>query len=247
LSGGQQQRVALARAVVNNPAVLLLDEPLGALDLKLRRQMQVELKRIQNEVGLTFVHVTHDQEEAMTMADTVAVMNAGRIEQLGPPQELYDLPRTAFVANFLGRSNLVPGTVVDGGSGDGVLGIDAGGVRMQLPASRAAASEGDVLVGIRPEKVRLLTDDAAPEPGATVLGPGTVEDVSFCGVSTEYIVRVPGVGPLVVFAQNLAADVPVAPGDEVRLSWSPRHAFALPDRSAAPAPVEAPRPAAVAR
>ncbi|HKQ42044.1 MAG TPA: ABC transporter ATP-binding protein [Pseudonocardia sp.] len=250
LSGGQQQRVALARAVVNNPAVLLLDEPLGALDLKLRRQMQVELKRIQNEVGLTFVHVTHDQEEAMTMADTVAVMNAGRIEQLGPPQELYDLPRTAFVANFLGRSNLVPGTVVDGGSGDGVLGIDAGGVRMQLPASRAAASEGDVLVGIRPEKVRLLTDDATPEPGATVLGPGTVEDVSFCGVSTEYIVRVPGVGPLVVFAQNLAADVPVAPGDEVRLTWSPRHAFALPGDATAPVADltdGAPRPAVVAR
>jgi spermidine/putrescine transport system ATP-binding protein len=247
LSGGQQQRVALARAVVNNPAVLLLDEPLGALDLKLRRQMQVELKRIQNEVGLTFVHVTHDQEEAMTMADTVAVMNAGRIEQLGPPQELYDLPRTAFVANFLGRSNLVPGTVVDGGD---VLGIDAGGVRMQLPASRAAVSEGEVLVGIRPEKVRLLTDDAAPEPGATVLGPGTVEDVSFCGVSTEYIVRVPGVGPLVVFAQNLAADVPVARGDEVRLTWSPRHAFALPGESTTPAADvadEAPRPAVVAR
>ena len=112
LSGGQQQRVAVARALVNRPEVLLLDEPLGALDLKLRRQMQVELKRIQTEVGLTFIHVTHDQEEAMTMADTVAVMNAGRIEQMGPPAELYDLPRTAFVANFLGQSNLVRGTVV---------------------------------------------------------------------------------------------------------------------------------------
>ena len=111
LSGGQQQRVAVARALVNRPEVLLLDEPLGALDLKLRRQMQVELKRIQTEVGLTFIHVTHDQEEAMTMADTVAVMNAGRIEQMGPPAELYDLPRTAFVANFLGQSNLVRGTV----------------------------------------------------------------------------------------------------------------------------------------
>ena len=109
LSGGQQQRVAVARALVNRPEVLLLDEPLGALDLKLRRQMQVELKRIQTEVGLTFIHVTHDQEEAMTMADTVAVMNAGRIEQMGPPAELYDLPRTAFVANFLGQSNLVRG------------------------------------------------------------------------------------------------------------------------------------------
>ena len=121
LSGGQQQRVALARALVNNPAVLLLDEPLGALDLKLRRQMQVELKRIQTEVGLTFVHVTHDQEEAMTMADTVAVMNAGRVEQMGPPAELYELPRTAFVANFLGQSNLLAGTVVEQGE---VLGVD---------------------------------------------------------------------------------------------------------------------------
>ncbi|MGH3141815.1 MAG: ABC transporter ATP-binding protein, partial [Gaiellales bacterium] len=113
LSGGQEQRVALARAIVNRPAVLLLDEPLGALDLKLRRQMQLELKHIQTEVGLTFVHVTHDQEEAMTMADTIAVMNEGRIEQLGNPAVLYESPRTTFVANFLGQSNLVPGRVVD--------------------------------------------------------------------------------------------------------------------------------------
>ena len=111
LSGGQQQRVALARALVNHPRVLLLDEPLGALDLKLRKQMQLELKRIQSEVGITFVHVTHDQEEAMTMADTIAVMNGGRIEQLGPPTELYERPATAFVAGFLGASNLLPGTV----------------------------------------------------------------------------------------------------------------------------------------
>ncbi|GMA93651.1 hypothetical protein GCM10025881_04750 [Pseudolysinimonas kribbensis] len=117
LSGGQQQRVALARAIVNRPAVLLLDEPLGALDLKLRRQMQLELKGIQNEVGLTFVHVTHDQEEAMTMADTVAVMNGGRIEQMGAPEDLYELPRTAFVANFLGQSNLLVGTVLSGETG----------------------------------------------------------------------------------------------------------------------------------
>ncbi len=113
LSGGQQQRVALARALINKPEVLLLDEPLGALDLKLRRQMQVELKRIQIEVGLTFVHVTHDQEEAMTMADTIAVMNKGVIEQMGAPSELYENPRTTFVANFLGQSNLIEGEVVD--------------------------------------------------------------------------------------------------------------------------------------
>src|SRR5918994_2395026 len=128
LSGGQQQRVALARAIVNRPGVLLLDEPLGALDLKLRRQMQIELKRIQTEVGLTFVHVTHDQEEAMTMADTVAVMNEGRIEQMGAPEELYDLPRTTFVANFLGRSNLVAGSVT-GRSGENVeVQVDGGTV-----------------------------------------------------------------------------------------------------------------------
>src|SRR5690349_7764139 len=112
LSGGQQQRVALARAIVNRPSVLLLDEPLGALDLKLRRQMQIELKRIQTEVGITFVHVTHDQEEAMTMADTVAVMNEGHIEQLGAPTDMYEFPETAFVANFLGQSNLLPVEVV---------------------------------------------------------------------------------------------------------------------------------------
>ena len=232
LSGGQQQRVALARALVNNPAVLRLDEPLGALDLKLRRQMQVELKRIQHEVGLTFVHVTHDQEEAMTMADTVAVMNAGRIEQRGAPQELYDLPRTPFVANFLGRSNLVPGTVVE--EHDGLLGIDMAGTRVQVPADRAVARSGAVLVGVRPEKVSLLgTDDPAPS-GATALGPGTVADVSFSGVSTEYLVDVPGAGRLSVFAQNLTG-VSATPGDRVTLAWSPQHAFARVDDGAADA------------
>src|SRR5215213_7167489 len=128
LSGGQQQRVALARAVVNRPDVLLLDEPLGALDLKLRRQMQLELKRIQDEVGITFVHVTHDQEEAMTMADTIAVMSAGRIEQLGSPVELYESPASAYVANFLGQSNLLPGTVVERSGGTVV--IEAVGARL---------------------------------------------------------------------------------------------------------------------
>src|SRR4029079_1581177 len=120
LSGGQQQRVALARAIINRPQVLLLDEPLGALDLKLRRQMQIELKQIQTEVGLTFIHVTHDQEEATTMADTIAVMNSGRVEQMGPPATLYDAPATVFVANFLGQSNLVRARV-SGRHGDDVL------------------------------------------------------------------------------------------------------------------------------
>ena len=148
LSGGQQQRVALARALVNRPRVLLLDEPLGALDLKLRKQMQLELKRIQHEVGITFVHVTHDQEEAMTMADTIAVMNAGRIEQLGTPTELYETPRTAFVAGFLGISNLLSGTVE---GGDDVRLADGTVVRVPAVAGRS----GEVAIGIRPEKVRL--------------------------------------------------------------------------------------------
>src|SRR5215217_241161 len=151
LSGGQQQRIALARAVVNRPSVLLLDEPLGALDLKLRRQMQVELKRIQTEVGLTFVHVTHDQEEAMTMADTIAVMNAGRIEQLGSPAELYAHPRTTFVANFLGQSNLIAGRV-SSKNGD-ELSIEVRGTQVLASKVTSAHLDGDVWVGVRPEKV----------------------------------------------------------------------------------------------
>ncbi|WP_066582031.1 ABC transporter ATP-binding protein [Cellulomonas timonensis] len=229
LSGGQQQRVALARALVNRPALLLLDEPLGALDLKLRRQMQLELKRIQTEVGLTFVHVTHDQEEAMTMADTVAVMNRGRIEQMGPPADLYEHPRTTFVANFLGRSNLVPGTVVERLDGD-LLGVDVGGARVRVPASRAVRDTGDVLVGARPEKVRLLADGEEPAPDENVVGPGTVTDVSFTGVSTQYEVRVPGLGVFGVFAQNLSGRAGAALGDQVRLAWAVDFTFGLDGR-----------------
>ncbi|WP_347037840.1 ABC transporter ATP-binding protein [Glutamicibacter halophytocola] len=138
LSGGQQRRVALARALVNRPQVLLLDEPLGALDMKLRRQMQLELKKIQTEVGLTFIHVTHDQEEAMTMADVVAVMNGGRIEQMGAPRDLYELPRTAFVANFLGKSNLMRGMVT--GQENGMLSVDVSGRTILLPAQPGGAN-----------------------------------------------------------------------------------------------------------
>ena len=225
LSGGQQQRVALARAIVNNPAVLLLDEPLGALDLKLRRQMQVELKRIQTEVGLTFVHVTHDQEEAMTMADTVAVMNAGQIEQMGSPAELYELPRTAFVANFLGQSNLLRGTVVE--SGTDVLGVDVAGERLFVPTSRAVTTSGSVLVGVRPEKLHLVPEGEEVPWDANVVGPGRVTDVSFSGVSTQYQVAVPGLGTLSVFVQNLFGGATTPLGAEVRLACSVRHTFAL--------------------
>ncbi len=227
LSGGQQQRVALARAIVNRPALLLLDEPLGALDLKLRRQMQLELKTIQEEVGLTFLHVTHDQEEAMTMADTVAVMNKGAIEQMGAPEELYELPRTAFVANFLGKSNLFTGDVV--GTTSNSITVDAGGHRITVPTSRAQRHQGLVTVGVRPEKVTLHIEEPTGTADRNVLGPGRVIDVSFAGVSTEYIVAVPGVGTVSVFAQNMAFGPIAAEGDEVWISWNVEHGFGLSD------------------
>jgi spermidine/putrescine transport system ATP-binding protein len=227
LSGGQQQRVALARAIVNRPALLLLDEPLGALDLKLRRQMQLELKSIQEEVGLTFLHVTHDQEEAMTMADTVAVMNKGRIEQLGAPELLYELPRTAFVANFLGQSNLFRGDVVSTTADTITVQIDGGVV--VVPKPRAHSHTGEVTVGVRPEKLSL--HEVQPEVSSNVntLGPGRVVDVSFSGVSTQYLVEVPGAGRIVVFAQNMAFGPRVNVGAEVWVSWQVDHGFGLED------------------
>ena len=231
LSGGQQQRVALARAIVNRPAVLLLDEPLGALDLKLRRQMQLELKRIQTEVGLTFIHVTHDQEEAMTMADTVAVMNEGVIEQMGPPTQLYESPRTAFVANFLGQSNLFPAKIVEV-DGDNVVLEDADG-RFVMPTSRVSdavdvSSGTKVLVGVRPEKISIAPlQDAAPPPSDGNYVDGTVESTSFLGVSTQYEVRSTGGDVVSVFAQNLDVHGLLPVGTKVRLTWLPVHGFVL--------------------
>ncbi len=185
LSGGQQQRIALARAIVNKPALLLLDEPLGALDLKLRRQMQIELKWIQKEVGLTFVHVTHDQEEAMTMADTIAVMNEGQIEQMGSPADLYDNPETAFVANFLGQSNLIKGTIT-GNDGDSLV-VDLYGQKISVPKNRSHAVDNSMYAGIRPEKFRISLLDT-PVSGNVLTG-GRIEDVSYIGVSTQYQVK----------------------------------------------------------
>ncbi|WP_350347116.1 ABC transporter ATP-binding protein [Agromyces sp. G08B096] len=227
LSGGQQQRVALARAIVNRPALLLLDEPLGALDLKLRRQMQLELKGIQEEVGLTFLHVTHDQEEAMTMADTVAVMNKGAIEQMGAPEELYDLPRTVFVANFLGQSNLFTGEVVE--STSQAITIEAGGRRVTVPTARAQVHGGTVTVGVRPEKVVLHVDEPVESSERNLVGPGRVVDVSFSGVSTQYLVDVPGLGTLLVFAQNVGHGPVAGLGSEVWVSWHVEHGFGLAD------------------
>ena len=227
LSGGQQQRVALARAIVNRPALLLLDEPLGALDLKLRRQMQLELKTIQEDVGLTFLHVTHDQEEAMTMADTIAVMNKGRIEQMGAPQELYELPRTSFVANFLGQSNLFTGPVV--GTTSTGISVDVAGQKITVPIDRAQRTSGDITIGVRPEKLTLHARKPPHDASTNAMGPGRVIDVSFSGVSTQYLVDVPGVGKLIVFAQNMTFGSEVREHDEVWLSWAVDHGFGLED------------------
>ena len=226
LSGGQQQRVAVARALINHPSLLLLDEPLGALDLKLRRQMQLELKRIQTEVGITFVHVTHDQEEAMTMADTVAVMNEGRVEQLGSPVELYENPMTTFVANFLGRCNMVDGRVVDR-AGDTAV-VEVRGHRMAVPSARMHAERDEVHLGVRPEKVSIvLGADAEQVPTSHNRLLGVVEDVSFLGVSTDYTVRLPWGPSFGVFAQNLDRDPRLVPAAEVVLHWAAEHTFAL--------------------
>jgi spermidine/putrescine transport system ATP-binding protein len=225
LSGGQQQRVAVGRALINRPEVLLLDEPLGALDLKLRRQMQLELKRIQAEVGITFVHVTHDQEEAMTMADTIAVMNAGKVEQMGAPADLYENPMTTFVANFLGQSNLLSGRVV-GQSGDDAL-VEIEGRRLALPANRVHSDSPDVHVGVRPEKIQINhAADAVSYDGYNVLE-GVVTDSSFTGVSTQYQVELPWGQEVVVFAQNMRRDERLVPGQPVHLHWDPAHTFAL--------------------
>ncbi|MFE9389566.1 ABC transporter ATP-binding protein [Streptomyces sp. NPDC006784] len=257
LSGGQQQRVALARALINRPQVLLLDEPLGALDLKLRRQMQLELKRIQTEVGITFVHVTHDQEEAMTMADGVAVMHGGRVVQLGPPAELYENPRSTFVANFLGTSNLIEAELLSGaaapaderpaakagngspdGAGDGaevrVEVVDTGDP-LRLPAARCSAEGlhpgGRVLVGVRPEKISLArTDEAGTVPPEV---PDDRNRLTGRIREASYL----GVSwqylvetptcELTVYEQNVERDSRLAPGAHVVLHWRPAHTFVL--------------------
>jgi spermidine/putrescine transport system ATP-binding protein len=217
LSGGQQQRVALARAIVNRPRVLLLDEPLGALDLKLRKQMQLFLKALQRDIGITFVHVTHDQEEAMTMADRIAVMSGGRIEQIGAPEVLYERPSTAFVAGFLGTSNLLHGTV----AGDGAVRLHAG-IVVHLPQAALGGHSGAVAVGIRPEKIRV----GAPDGNANHLS-GRVVEVAYVGVATQYVVDTPA-GALSVYVQNSEPGARgVAPGDPMELSFSPEAAFVV--------------------
>ena len=227
LSGGQQQRVALARALVNRPALLLLDEPLGALDLKLRRQMQVELKAIQMEVGLTFLHVTHDQEEAMDMADTVAVMNKGEIEQMGAPEALYDRPKTAFVARFLGQSNIFVGDVVEENANS--ISISCNGQKIAAPKSRSEKHSGKVALGVRPEKATFHEDKPDLDSNHNLVGPGEIIDIRFTGVSNQYLIDVPGFGDITVFAQNVGKSPVVELGAQVWVSWKVEHAFGLSD------------------
>ncbi|MEV5711559.1 ABC transporter ATP-binding protein [Actinoallomurus sp. NPDC052274] len=207
LSGGQRQRVALARALVNRPKVLLLDEPLGALDLKLREEMQVELKAIQREVGITFLFVTHDQEEALTMADRVAVFNAGRIEQVGSPAEVYEKPATAFVAGFVGTSNLI-----EGEAAQSILGRPG-------------------VYSVRPEKLRVDTDLDAELPEGEHSATGTVAEVVYAGAATRFVVDLDAGGRLVALQQNLQSssmDVLKLREARVRLAWRREHEFAIP-------------------
>jgi spermidine/putrescine transport system ATP-binding protein len=221
LSGGQQQRVALARALVNRPAVLLLDEPLGALDLKLRKQLQVELKRIQQDVGITFVYVTHDQEEALTMSDRIAVMNRGVVEQLDDPEELYERPKTTFVAGFIGVSNLMPGEVVSTATGAVELKLDAGPT---VRAGSTGASVGErAHAVVRPEKLQLhaAANGAGADGGHSV--EGQIESSLYLGTATQVVVRLGDGTPMTVLVPNTDEEarrrLPAA-GDAARLTWS---------------------------
>jgi spermidine/putrescine transport system ATP-binding protein len=228
LSGGQQQRVALARALVNRPRALLLDEPLGALDLRLRKQLQIQLKRIQREVGITFVHVTHDQEEAMSMADTIAVMSDGKIEQAGGAADLYERPSTEFVANFLGVSNLVDARVRAAQNGHSTVETHDGAT-LHVPTDRIGPHGTDaVRIGVRPEKVTLSPAGQSVGEGRNVLR-GTVVVASFLGTSIQYVIKAAGGEELTVFAQNLDGAEPesLGAGREVQLAWDPQHTFVV--------------------
>ncbi|MCU1465999.1 MAG: hypothetical protein JWM72_1927 [Actinomycetia bacterium] len=222
LSGGQQQRVALARALVNEPAVLLLDEPLGALDLKLRKQMQLELMRIQREVGVTFVYVTHDQEEALVMSDRLAVMSQGKVEQVGYPEDIYERPATRFVAGFIGTSNIIEAAVT-GRIGDFLEVEAAPGDRLLVPApTDRSVSPGDRLsFTVRPEKLRVVAESEIVADRLCTVS-GTVVDVVYQGVSTQLVIRTESGTTLVVFRQNSerVSDAGV-PGTRTRIVWDP--------------------------
>jgi spermidine/putrescine transport system ATP-binding protein len=239
ISGGQAQRVALARALINRPAVLLLDEPLGALDLKLRKQMQLELKRIQQEVGITFIYVTHDQEEAMTMSDRIAVMSGGHYEQLGDPESLYERPATRFVAGFLGVSNLIAVTS-DGPADDYAVFRRSDGTPLRAPRSLAAGRGDRVSIGVRPEKIR-INERSAEVPASANRLDGVIRTAAYLGVSTQYVVELLDGHAVTVYEQNVERATRAelwAKGEEVRLSWSPDHSFIVADDASATAAVE---------
>ena len=228
LSGGQQQRVALARALVNRPNVLLLDEPLGALDLKLRKALQVELKRVQVEVGITFVYVTHDQEEALTMSDRIAVMRGGRVEQLGTPEELYDRPTTPFVADFIGTTNLLRGVVEGRDAGTAIVLLESGD-RCRVDALDRMTGQA-IDLSLRPESIRIERRNGEPVTGSLDRLGGTVEQVAYLGAAVQYQVRTGGGLMMSVLAGKNGSRF--ARGDEVELAWSPAEALVLGDRSA---------------
>jgi spermidine/putrescine transport system ATP-binding protein len=222
LSGGQQQRVALARALVNFPKVLLLDEPLGALDLKLRKGLQIQLKEIQRDVGITFVYVTHDQEEALTMSDRIAVMNHGHIEQIADPEQVYDKPATTFVAGFIGVSNLMPGVVRSTGA-NGEVQLDSG-VTVNAPVDGFAVGDRTNAV-VRPEKL-LITPEGEPVEGNLPSVEGLVESSLYLGTSTQMQVRLPDDVVMTVLCPNTdEAERRSLPGGgaKVKLSWAPEH------------------------
>ena len=234
LSGGQQQRVALARALVLNPAVLLLDEPLGALDAKLRKALQIELKTLQQEVGITFLYVTHDQEEALTMSDRLAVMNGGRVEQIGAPQEVYEDPETLFVADFLGVSNLMDAT--GRGLVDGRCRVDIGRFELEAGSDPSDVS-GPVKVVIRPERIELEPHEADAGPNRL---PGMVERVVYVGSAVQVLVRVATGETLQVLVTNTGRDLPYEQGTPVQLHLPIEALRVLPagDGSETPEPVE---------
>ena len=226
LSGGQQQRVALARALVKQPAVLLLDEPLGALDLKLRKNMQYELKALQRDVGITFIYVTHDQEEAITMADRIAVMNDGKMLQVGSPKEIYEHPNTHFVADFIGETNFIPGSLVErGADGYGKVKLaDDQLITAQLSETLGSAN-GDVMVAIRPERVGIAplndSEDDGENNGDITELDGKLVDHQYIGTDTRYTVRIAGEVELVARLQNVndLKDTAFSFGQAVKIRW----------------------------
>jgi spermidine/putrescine transport system ATP-binding protein len=230
MSGGQQQRIALARALVNRPNVLLLDEPLGALDLKLRKRLQLELKRIQMEIGITFVYVTHDQEEALTMSDRIAVMNRGRIEQVGTPEDLYDRPATPFVADFIGTTNLLSGTVAALQEGESVIRLDSGDTC--IAGAENCVPGKSIQFSVRPEAITLEKEDPTAtlrEVQRTRLR-GSIEQVAYLGSAIQYHIRTDGGLAVTVLASRSGSRF--ESGDMVVLAWSPSDALILGDRPA---------------